>query len=242
MEGAAKCLTLRAIGPPTSTLNVRQQRRQYALANFLPGLPSKDSCLAIEKTISKLQDSKPAQSKIVSFLKSDLQVQLPLHISLSAPLVLKTAQKDEFREALEEAIASSGAHRFGVTPVDVAWVPNVGQSRFFLVLKLSRPENDDLNKLLSACNTCAKTWGLDLLYSQNSDNSCQSLVTKPDTSGAFHISIAWTLRQPTYADQEVINTRAARDLAEMTIEFSSVKIKIGNVVTDVQLSKPPHTK
>lgn len=45
-------------------------------------------------------------SKVCSLLHSDLGVQLPLHISLSRPVVLATEQKQPFIEGFERAVQS----------------------------------------------------------------------------------------------------------------------------------------
>ena len=46
--------------------------------------------------------------KIHSFLTSDLGVPLPLHISLSRPIVFATQQKEDFVTSLDRAIKGSG--------------------------------------------------------------------------------------------------------------------------------------
>jgi hypothetical protein len=47
-------------------------------------------------------------STVHSLLHSDLGAQLPLHISLSRPVVLRTEQRASFTEALSEGVRSSG--------------------------------------------------------------------------------------------------------------------------------------
>ena len=44
---------------------------------------------------------------INSLLRSDLGTQLPLHISLSRPVVLRTEQRQTFLESYQTAIQSS---------------------------------------------------------------------------------------------------------------------------------------
>ncbi|RMZ85130.1 hypothetical protein DV738_g12, partial [Chaetothyriales sp. CBS 135597] len=99
-----------------------------------------------------------------SLLRSDLNVPLPLHISLSAPLTLRTEQKDAVAAAVEASVTRSGARPFVVSPTRLCWVSNSEGSRSFLVLKLSRPENEDLNRLLSACNASVARFGLRIRF------------------------------------------------------------------------------
>jgi U6 snRNA phosphodiesterase len=179
-----------------------------------------------------------------SFLQSDLNVQQPLHISLSAPLVLTTDEKDAFRDAMIRAIEASSAYVFDVTPTGLSWVSNFDESRHFLVLKLAKPANDELNKLLRACNACASSWGMDRLYASSTERKRAQDVVLPsasseDRSSAFHISIAWTLQTPTVRALGSVATQVNGSLRDTVITFSSVKIKIGNVVSNVPLLGQP---
>ena len=154
--------------------------------------------------------------------------------------MLRTEHKDAFRDALVRAIEGSDARAFSTTPTTLAWVPNLERSRYFLVLKLTRPRHDDLNKLLAACNTCASSWGLDALYEQPASDSgakASSQTHDPykDTSSAFHISVAWTLEKPSEAQQRMIVGEACEQLRGIGIDLDCVKVKIGNVVTGVSL-------
>lgn len=156
--------------------------------------------------------------------------------------MLRTEQKDTFQNALIQAVECCDAHAFRVNPTALAWLPNLERSRYFLVLKLMRPENDDLNKLLAACNTCAKALGMVALYDQPTHDkgvkaSSQTQGLDEDKSSAFHISIAWTLEKPSEAQQRMIERSARDQLREIDIDFKCVKVKVGNVVTDVHLPK-----
>lgn len=158
--------------------------------------------------------------------------------------MLKTEQKDGFREAVVAAIAASEARPFSVTPTHLAWVSNLDDSRQFLVLKLTKPENDDMNKLLAACNSCAESLSMALLFNNSTDargvgDSPKSSQSRHDRSSAFHISIAWTLEKPSAADQVAVTQLVSTGLLDMDVNFSVVKIKIGNVVTDVPLPESP---
>lgn len=157
---------------------------------------------------------------------------MPLHVSLSAPLVLKTHDKDDFCVDLTHAIAASGARAFTLETTGLAWVANFEKNRYFLVLKLTKPANNDLNKLLLACNTCAKKRKLALLYDQGGQD--ENSISQPfDRSSAFHISIAWTLQKPTIEDQKMDIEKASEQLTGISINFNSALLKIGNSVTEI---------
>jgi hypothetical protein len=74
----------------------------------LTGYPGKDELSLLAGVISQsgnVPDEKaPAMH---SLLHSDLGAQLPLHISLSRPVVLRTEQRASFTEALQNAIDDS---------------------------------------------------------------------------------------------------------------------------------------
>lgn len=189
----------------------------------------------MEELVRQAQEadnSAKSVKKVHSSLRSDLDVPLPLHISLSAPLVLKTEQKDALLEDLTAMIASSGAHVFDVRSVAVVWVSNSDQTRHFLVLKLSKPDNDDLNKLLRACNAWARKHERDELYAESTSASD---ATHADQSSAFHISIAWALDRPKGSEPALTPGLQNTDLDWFKITFRELKVKIGNVVTDIEL-------
>ena len=81
---------------------------------------------------------------------------------------------------------------------------------------------------------------MDLLYEHSGDDSqFDNLLTSADSgldrSSSFHISVAWTLEAPTNADDKFVHVEDSDSLSDIVMEFSSVKIKIGNVVTDATL-------
>ncbi|RMD39428.1 hypothetical protein DV735_g5706, partial [Chaetothyriales sp. CBS 134920] len=185
------------------------------------------------RSCNEADNSTPRNPAVHSLLRSDLNVPLPLHISLSAPLTLKTEQKDAVAAAVEASVTRSGAGPFVVKPTRLCWVSNSEGSRSFLVLQLSRPENDDLNRLLSACNASVTHFGLKPLYcTYSSSFPSSSLSTSApypgavsgDRSDAFHVSIAWTLG-------DLNNMWSSAGLGH----FDTVKLKIGNVVRDMRL-------
>lgn len=56
------------------------------------------------------EEEKEKAMKIHTLLYSDLGARLPLHISLSRPVVLVTEQKQPFSELYRNAILESGVH------------------------------------------------------------------------------------------------------------------------------------
>jgi hypothetical protein len=81
------------------------------------GYPAKDELALLADLIDRAQrlptlsdDSDTATAstpRLHSLLHSDLGAQLPLHISLSAPVVLRTEQRASFTDALTRSIRES---------------------------------------------------------------------------------------------------------------------------------------
>ncbi|KIW92037.1 uncharacterized protein Z519_07019 [Cladophialophora bantiana CBS 173.52] len=212
---------------------------------YLEWYPSK-FCLAtldaaIRKAASVLGLGQGDQrGNVHSFLHSELGVQLPLHISLSAPLVLKTEQRDQFQTSLESKLSQARIRPFTVEVLGLDWVANHVKTRFFLVLRLVKPENDELNRLLSICNATARQFGLPCLYADSRDTPTSLLShskrkTVPemtDKSDAFHISIAWTLHEPDDQSRQELIRLADDQLRALKASFLLLKLKIGNAVID----------
>ncbi|OAP63532.1 hypothetical protein AYL99_02759 [Fonsecaea erecta] len=183
------------------------------------------------------EDSKP---HVHSFLRSELGVQLPLHISLSAPLVLKTEQRDPFQTHLESRLRQGRIKPFTVQVSGLDWVANHDKTRFFLVLKLMKPGDDELNRLLSICNAIARQFSLPRLYEERCDTPARLQSQPPsktiremaDKSDAFHISIAWTLVEPDYHARQELHRLADDKLRVLKVSFPRLKLKIGNSVID----------
>ncbi|RVX72504.1 hypothetical protein B0A52_03694 [Exophiala mesophila] len=175
------------------------------------------------------------QGAIHSFLRSNLGAPLPLHISLSAPIVLHTDQKSPFQELIEAKVQHAQITSFQTHTLGLKWVSNKDKTRFFFVLILSRPENDQLNLLLEKCNAVARHFGLEPLYHirQSHDPAISpSHRDSTDQTGSFHISIGWTLSEP--SEQEKVHVSQAI-CPRLTITFSQLKLKIGNSITDIPL-------
>ncbi|CAM1504568.1 Fc.00g021590.m01.CDS01 [Cosmosporella sp. VM-42] len=180
------------------------------------------------------------------FLRSDLGSPTPLHISLSRPLSLTTAQKDDFLEKITNAIRLSSISMLPVRPKDLRWYKSPDSDRTFLILQVSegcdvrddsKPMNSGLTSVLARCNAIAKSFNQPSLYTQFQNGPVGSW---------FHISIAWTFDSP---DEEAI-TRTSdlllqdefKEILSWEIEVSDVKAKIGNVITNIPLSGVASTR
>lgn len=151
---------------------------------------------------------------------------------------------------------------FEVSFSNLDWVPNFDRTRWFLVLRLTVPNENGLNKLLYICNKTVQEFGQPPLYAQTlvrtkSDKS--KIPTKykdtlgrrasdfkidwdgiQDVSNAFHISIAWTLEPPNTDLLDATNSMAGillEDVKKFVIKIEEIKAKVGNVVTNIPLKK-----
>ncbi|GJC85096.1 U6 snRNA phosphodiesterase [Colletotrichum liriopes] len=181
--------------------------------------------------------------KLYPLLTSDLNTPLPLHISLSRPLSLTTAQKDPFFSSLTSSL-SSATGDFTLSPRGVGFFKSPDSDRAFLVLRIADPaasrdntstsgKNPQLRTLLTKCNAVALRFDHPALYQAH---------TTELVDDAFHVSIGWMFGLPpedaclrTYA---LLKQPEFRDVRQWKIEVSGVKVKIGNVVTHVPLKTP----
>ncbi|KAI1497050.1 U6 snRNA phosphodiesterase Usb1 [Biscogniauxia marginata] len=167
--------------------------------------------------------SPPAPIKLTSFLTSDLSAPQPLHISLSRPIALGTAQKDPFlSELAARAIRGSRVRAFSLAPRALAWHRGPESERTFLVLRVCSAADDDdddrnkdtpnlnpnpnpeLSVLLARCNDLVTAYGQPALYATTTTtnkNSCTDSNGKGTVGpgDAFHVSLAWTFAAPTPA-------------------------------------------
>lgn len=229
---------------------------------YLEWLPSPKDLASLEEVIeciaeehSSTTTSPSSKDELQSSLRSELGVRLPLHVSLSAPLILTTDNKDVFKETLTQTINTANLAAFSTTPSSIRWVKNFDGTRHFLILAMSRPKGDELQSLLSLCNCTALTFGLPQLYDSDRNVGADStqvgiatgsqLGINPTTvleytaanHDSFHISIAWSLTPIQTTD--AMTNELAEKLKSMTITFDGVYIKIGNVVSSVPLREPP---
>ncbi|KAH7123680.1 U6 snRNA phosphodiesterase Usb1 [Dendryphion nanum] len=202
---------------------------------------------------------------ITPSLLSPLGAPLPLHISLSRTLQIKTEDRDDFLDTLTSSLRKSGVRPFEAQLTSLKWVPNYERNRWFLVLGIEKPSHDELNKLLEACNSATGKCGHPGLYiggggdGPMEDNTSQGHVLKRrrssraekhrskatpvnttdgDRSDRFHISIAWNLVEP---DPEWVTLVGNVDVVKLakspaTIPFDAVKARIGNTVHSIPLA------
>ncbi|KAJ5157828.1 uncharacterized protein N7482_008928 [Penicillium canariense] len=194
-----------------------------AIANSkVTGYPAKDELalladlLARAEESAKLGDGSDGSStpRLRSLLHSDLGAQLPLHISLSAPVVLRTDQRASFTEALTTSIRDSHIPPFTVTPDALQWVSNHERTRWFLVLHVAQSAGDGLTRLLTLSNRALAAFDQPPLYTTPSSDARPSRapVAHDRSRGAagpagyhsdsFHVSLAWSLDGPSKMDAE----------------------------------------
>lgn len=202
-----------------------------------PGHPSEAQHDALDELLGLAEVELGDDIKLRNFVTSDLGAHLPLHISLSRPLSLRTANKDDFLDKVTKSIRSSGTGAFVVRPGGLAWYRSPDSDRMFLVLHVvagagTGSTNPQLMRLLTRCNTVSTSFNQPALYQKTHNEAVGT---------AFHVSIAWTFEQP---DEEaslrvlgLFKRRQFKELQTWKINVSSVKAKIGNVVSDIALAE-----
>lgn len=144
-------------------------------------------------------------------------------------------------------------------PIGLDWVANFEKSRWFLVLRLQSTPHESLNKSLHICNSAVQQYGQPPLYTKPllkgsaglskikvtaGKKHFDSRESNPDTddvvdvSDAFHISVAWTLEPPSQEFQDVTTSLVDdhfEDMRRITVNVSEIKVKVGNVVTNLLL-------
>ncbi|KAF4220510.1 hypothetical protein CNMCM8980_001170 [Aspergillus fumigatiaffinis] len=195
---------------------------------YLEWYPSKAELAVLDGVLSQVEVKLGEDAgEIHSLLTSELGVQLPLHISLSRPVVLRTEQRQPFMDMFQMALQESSVPAFSVNPYSLDWVSNYEMTRWFLVLRATKPAKDNLNRLLGLSNRSLAHFGQPPLYAD----------TQPeDFSHCFHISLAWTLTEPTPEQKKKIEAIDLRRLQSLTIHFDCVKVKIGNNISSIPLS------
>ncbi|KAJ6096975.1 hypothetical protein N7486_007721 [Penicillium sp. IBT 16267x] len=193
---------------------------------YLELYPSKEELVLFENLIPQPSSS---QSGIQSLLHSDLGAQLPLHISLSRPVILRTEQRSSFAGLLQERIEESRIAPFALKPNNLKWVSNFERTRWFLVLSVVKPEHDSLNGLLRLSNNALAQFDQPPLYASHGTPHNQ------DFSDYFHISLAWALKEPSQEEKNRVAATDLKPLQDLWVRFDSVKVKIGNNVASIPL-------
>ena len=115
------------------------------------------------------------RAKLHSFCINEMGVSLPLHISLSRPIVIATAARQVFIDGVRAAVKRSGVAPFELRCEGVEWHRSEESKRSFLVLRVRsiKPEirpNPELRELLKHCNTVASAFGQPELYQWATDD------------------------------------------------------------------------
>ncbi|KAK6541164.1 poly(U)-specific 3'-to-5' RNA exonuclease [Orbilia ellipsospora] len=174
--------------------------------------------------------------KLESFLYSDLKTQLPLHISMSRPIVLRTEERDGFMMSLERGVERTAVNPFEVQFTSLEWVPNQDRSRWFWVMRASSPvqshqRQQSLALLLATCNQVVRRHKQSELYLKD---------RRGNVRDGFHVSLGWSLTEPTKELSEDILTAVASiqsELAELKMKCDTLKVKIGNAVNTISLER-----
>jgi len=163
-----------------------------------------------------------------SLLHNELGVSLPLHVSLSQPLTLRTEQREPFLASLKSAISASGVRAFNVQPASLIWHPNETKTRWFLVLGLKQPPKNELRQLLEACNRVCGDFKQPLLYR---DGARETTAPQHDQ---FHISVAWSLSKCEVPPD--LQSGLLASLDGLKVRFDEVKARVGQDVTSLPLA------
>ncbi|KAF2742617.1 hypothetical protein M011DRAFT_497434 [Sporormia fimetaria CBS 119925] len=241
---------------------------------YLEWVPSNRESEHLHKLIgairNAIEDANKARPKLLPVpditpsLLSPLDAPLPLHISLSRTLQIKTDDREVFVTKLTSKFQKSAVRPFDVRFTHLKWVPNWERNRWFLVLGIERPPNDELNHLLEVCNAATSEFGFSGLYTgtegdgphhqeavapnskrRKTDNGSSAEIediSKPqqikmDCTSKFHISIAWNLDEPATEWTELVRNMDIKSLLPPPkVHFDAVKARIGNVVHTLPLA------
>lgn len=122
---------------------------------------------------------------------------------------------------------------------------NYEKTRWFYVLRVKKPENDALNCLLKLSNRSLALFSQPPLYEASphilkADAGASTPMQWQrsgfeDYSHCFHISLAWSLTEPSPDERDEIANIELRELSDLRIYFDRVKAKIGNNITSMPL-------
>ncbi|PYH92935.1 hypothetical protein BO71DRAFT_400098 [Aspergillus ellipticus CBS 707.79] len=214
---------------------------------YLEWYPTKEELSLLSQLIAQMEGQLDDHgTKLHSLLHSDLGARLPLHISLSRPVVLRTEQRQPFLEEFQAAMKQSNLSTFDVTLQSLDCVSNYEKTRWFYVLRAERPEDDGLNRLLGLSNQCLSQFEQPPLYELPQDAIASPKAndtrvaqadgqTRNDYSHCFHVSLAWSLTDPSSRERGQIARIHLRKVHELRIRFGCVKVKIGNHISSIPL-------
>ncbi|KAF2723303.1 hypothetical protein K431DRAFT_319102 [Polychaeton citri CBS 116435] len=212
---------------------------------YLDWRPRHHEAEHLSKIVEAVQSRASDHETVTSLLRTDLDVSLPLHVSLSRPLALLTEQREPFLKDLKQAVAQSGVAPFTVQLGEVVWHPNESSTRWFLVQRLQESSSDELGKLLLACNGASASFGQPSLYTSQEtsadESSTANRLDRPDdhpnnlpSSGQFHISLAWSL-VPQSSEAKTLPSALEQDTS-FEISFDKVKVRVGQDVHNIPLA------
>ncbi|PSN63358.1 hypothetical protein BS50DRAFT_559332 [Corynespora cassiicola Philippines] len=235
---------------------------------FLEWVPSHAESGQLHSLIDSVRDALNTANKgrpkklpvpdITPSLLSPLGAPLPLHVSLSRTLQIRTEERGTFLDTLTSRLRTAAVRPFHIQFTSLKWVPNFERNRWFLVLGIEKPAHNELNRLLTACNEAAEQCGHPGLYTggrgdgpmeanalkskakkgkSNSSEEVPRLSSLPvDHTDYFHISIAWNLVEP---DPEwvalVQGIPVDKHVKAPGAPFEVVKAKIGNAINNIAL-------
>ncbi|KAK7207702.1 U6 snRNA phosphodiesterase Usb1 [Myxozyma melibiosi] len=170
---------------------------------FVEWLPPADLADSLERIL-------PADAS--SLLHSPYGAQLPLHVSLSPPLMLATDDKEPFLESLWEAIDDVSS--FTITFTGLRWLTNTAGTREFLALAVT--ESQELIRLLEQTASVCRSMAYETFSQKNPQ---------------LHVSIAWRLPgNAREGSQEEVPVLAQELLDSLRADVDTVKVKIGRVI------------
>jgi hypothetical protein len=131
-------------------------------------------------------------------------------------------------------------NRLKVYPQTLKWVSNYEKTRWFLVLRVSRPDHDALNRLLGMCNEALGRFGQPPLYARESSvekdqSGLRDGDDEADFSHWYRISIVWSLKGPDSEGEERVKRINLEKVRGIGIPIECVKEKIGNYVESFEL-------
>lgn len=199
------------------------------------GIPDEEQHAALTELLDAVREKLGEDVELHQFLTSPLGAPLPLHISLSRPLSLSTAEKGTFLGQVTRRIHHDSLSPFTVQPASLSWFRSPDSNRTFLVLSVAGDDKEEPNRelmsLLKACNGVAGKMGKPLLYHRDDEAA---------KGNEFHLSIGWTFDEP---DEEakkktakLLDDKLGMEIRGWDVVTASVKVKIGNVVSSVALA------